>query len=105
MANKSGTPDGPDDPANPDEPVRIPVEDALDLHAFAPPDIPSVVDEYLRAAHEAGFTEVRLIHGRGKGVRRGIVQQALERHPLVLEFWDAAESHLGATVARLHPVE
>jgi hypothetical protein len=29
------------------------------------------------------------------------VQQALERHPLVVEFWDAHETHLGATVARL----
>jgi dsDNA-specific endonuclease/ATPase MutS2 len=45
--------------------------------------------------------EVRLIHGRGKGVQRGIVQAALEKHPLVVEFWDATETHLGATVARL----
>jgi hypothetical protein len=34
-------------------------------------------------------------------VQRGIVQHALERHPLVLEFWDATETRLGATVARL----
>ena len=80
---------------------RVPIEDALDLHAFAPRDIRSVVDEYITAAHEAGFTEVRLIHGRGKGIQRGIVQQTLEQHPLVDEFWDASESHLGATVARL----
>ena len=44
---------------------------------------------------------MRLIHGRGKGVQRGIVQQTLENHPLVVEFWDATETHLGATVARL----
>jgi len=81
--------------------MRIPIEDALDLHAFAPRDIKSVVDEYVTAAHEAGLREVRLIHGRGKGIQRGIVQQALERHPLVEQFWDASESHLGATVARL----
>ena len=79
----------------------IPIEAAIDLHTFAPRDIKSVVEEYVRAAHEAGLREVRLIHGRGKGVQRGIVQQALERHPLVEEFWDATESHLGATVARL----
>jgi DNA-nicking Smr family endonuclease len=83
------------------EPHRIPVEDTLDLHAFAPRDIKSVVEDYVQAAFEAGLREVRLIHGRGKGVQRGIVQQALERHPLVEEFWDAGESHLGATVARL----
>ena len=86
----------PDPPA-----VRLPIEDALDLHPFAPRDIPSVVDEYVRAAYEAGLREVRLIHGRGKGVQRGIVQAALERHPLVVSFCDAPESHLGATVAVL----
>ena len=80
---------------------RIPIEDHLDLHAFAPRDIASVVEEYINAAHAAGLHEVRLIHGRGKGVQRGIVQQALERHPLVGEFWDATDTHLGATVARL----
>ena len=55
----------------------------------------------MTAAHAAGLREVRLIHGRGIGVQRGIVQAALDRHPLVEEFWDASETHLGATVARL----
>ena len=80
---------------------HVPIEGTLDLHAFEPRDINSVVEEYVNAAHEAGLREIRLIHGRGKGIQRGIVQQALERHPLVEEFWDATESHLGATVARL----
>jgi DNA-nicking Smr family endonuclease len=80
---------------------HVPIEGTLDLHAFEPRDITSVVEEYVNAAHGAGLVEIRLIHGRGKGIQRGIVQQALERHPLVEEFWDAAESHLGATVARL----
>ena len=80
---------------------RIPIEGTLDLHAFQPREIASVVEEYVRAAHQAGLREVRLIHGRGKGVQRGVVQQALERHRLVEEFWDATETHLGATVARL----
>ncbi|HET9466957.1 MAG TPA: Smr/MutS family protein [Vicinamibacterales bacterium] len=83
--------------------LRIPVEDTLDLHAFAPRDIPSVVEDYVNEAHAAGFGEVRLIHGRGIGVQRGIVQQALERHPLVLQFFDDAASHLGATIAILKP--
>ena len=82
-------------------PREIPIESSLDLHTFVPRDIRSVVEEYVRAAHAAGLREVRLIHGRGKGVQRGIVQNALEQHPLVVEFWDAPETHLGATVARL----
>jgi DNA-nicking Smr family endonuclease len=80
---------------------RVPIEDSIDLHTFAPRDVKSVVDEYVRAAHAAGLSEVRLIHGRGKGIQRGIVQQALQQHDLVEEFWDAPETHLGATVARL----
>ncbi len=81
--------------------VILPIEPSLDLHAFSPREIVSVVDEYIHAAHAAGLREVRLIHGRGRGVQRGRVQAALERHPLVVEFWDAADAHLGATVARL----
>ena len=85
------------------EPVNVPITNELDLHAFAPADIPSVVDEYVRAAHEAGLSDVRLIHGRGHGVQRGIVQALPERHPLVVEFWDDTDAHLGATWCRLAP--
>ena len=84
-----------------DDPHPIPIEYALDLHPFQPRDVVSVVEEYVSAAHAAGLREVRLIHGRGKGVQRGLVQQALDRHPLVEEFWDAPDAHLGATIARL----
>lgn len=80
---------------------RVPIEPELDLHAFAPHDIPSVVEEYVNAAAAAGLREVRLVHGRGRGVQRGIVQAALDRHPHVQEFWDDTASHLGATIARL----
>jgi DNA-nicking Smr family endonuclease len=82
---------------------EIPIEDSLDLHAFAPREVVDVVEEYVRAAHAAGFREVRLIHGRGRGVQRGLVQRALDRHPLVVTFWDDDRSHLGATVAQLAP--
>jgi len=84
-----------------DDAHRIPIDGTLDLHAFAPRDIRSVVEEYVRAAHEGGLREVRLIHGRGTGVQRGIVQSVLEKHPLVESFRDAPDSHLGATLAVL----
>jgi DNA-nicking Smr family endonuclease len=88
-----------------DEPVRIPIEDALDLHAFAPRDVPAVVSDYLEAAHARGFVEVRLIHGRGIGVQRTIVQSLLARHPLVAAFADAPPERggRGATLVRLRP--
>jgi DNA-nicking Smr family endonuclease len=84
-----------------DQPLRIPIESEIDLHAFAPADIRSVVEEYINAAAAAGLREVRLIHGRGRGVQRGIVQAELERHPLVVAFADDTASHLGATIAML----
>ena len=82
-------------------PHEVPIEAELDLHAFAPRDVRSVVEEYVRAAAAAGLREVRLVHGRGSGVQRGNVQAALERHPLVTAFRDAPGSHLGATVAEI----
>ena len=82
-------------------PQRVPIEGTLDLHTFAPRDVPSVVEEYVTEAHTRGLGEVRLVHGRGIGVQRRAVHTVLERHPLVLEFWDAPESHHGATIARL----
>jgi DNA-nicking Smr family endonuclease len=84
------------------EPVaQVPIEDTLDLHPFTPRDIPSVVDAYLEAAHEKGLREVRLVHGRGIGVQRAVVQRLLRAHRLVEDCWDAPDAHLGATVARL----
>ncbi len=87
-----------------DDAVRIPIESELDLHAFAPRDIPAVVDAFLDAAVEAGLAEVRLIHGRGIGVQRRTVHARLTTHPAVVEFHDDPRAHLGATVARLRPL-
>ena len=63
----------------------------------------SVVAEYLDAAQARGFTEVRLIHGRGIGAQRKIVQAVLARHPLVAGFADAPPERggAGATIVRL----
>jgi DNA-nicking Smr family endonuclease len=81
----------PDEPA----PVHVPIEDSLDLHAFRPADVRSVVEEYLTAAHARGFREVRLIHGRGIGVQRASVQSLLSAHPLVVRYRDAPEERGG----------
>ena len=67
--------------------------------------MPSVVDDYLRAAHARGFREVRLIHGRGTGTQRATVRALLARHPLVAGFADAPPERggWGATVVTLAP--
>jgi dsDNA-specific endonuclease/ATPase MutS2 len=98
---ESRMPGAPDD----EDPVVVPIGSELDLHSFQPRDIPSVVEEYVREAAAAGLPRVRIVHGRGRGVQRGIVQAALERHPLVRTFWDDPDAHLGATIAELTPRE
>jgi DNA-nicking Smr family endonuclease len=86
-----------------DEIVALPIEDSIDLHAFAPRDVPSVVDEYLHQAARRGFAEVRIIHGRGRGVQRAVVQRLAAGHPRVARFFDAPPERggWGATVVVL----
>ena len=83
----------------------VPIEDSIDLHPFQPREIRSVVESYLEAAVRLGFTEVRLIHGRGIGVQRDAVRAVLAENPLVRDFGDAPAGRggWGATVARLTP--
>lgn len=92
------------DPANPfAEPIEIPIEESIDLHLFRPSEIADVVEGYLEAAIEKRFREVRLIHGRGRGVQRNRVQRLLARHPGVECFADAPGDRggWGATIAWL----
>jgi DNA-nicking Smr family endonuclease len=86
-----------------DDVVVLEIEDSIDLHTFHPREVPSVVEAYLEAAQEKGFVEVRLIHGRGKGVQRARVRQTLAGNPCVADFWDAPPTRggWGATVVRL----
>ena len=98
----------PDPPAerNGEGPVPVPIGDSLDLHAFAPKDIPAVVADYLEECARRGFREVRVIHGRGTGTQRAIVRSLLATHPLVTDFADAPPDRggWGATVATLREV-
>lgn len=87
----------------PDDTVVIPIEDSIDLHLFRPSEVGDVVDGYLEAAAERGFREVRIIHGRGRGVQRNRVRRHLERSPLVTHFADAPGERggWGATIVWL----
>ena len=82
--------------------VEIPIDGTLDLHTFAPGEVSSVVEEYLWACLREGIYEIRIIHGKGKGVLRRIVHARLEKHPNVLDFrLDPGPSGWGATVVHL----
>lgn len=94
------------DGADPD-PIEIPIDGDLDLHPFSPRDIPSVVEEYVRACRERGITHLRLAHGKGKGVQRAVVRRVLASLPEVVSFGDADQEKggWGATKVVLDPRE
>jgi len=70
-------------------PFVLEVNDVLDLHAFAPKEIPEAVEIYLDEARKKGFTIVRIIHGKGIGVQRERVRSVLSHTPFVARFRDA----------------
>ena len=85
------------------EPVKIPIEDTLDLHTFLPRDIPDLLEDYLAECLQAGLYSVRIIHGKGKGVQKRRVQGLLQNNPLVSSFKDAPPEAggWGATLVEL----
>jgi len=103
IQSKKNSPDSQESDSPFTEPVVLPVEDSIDLHAFSPKEIPSVVEEYIEQCVRAGIYEVRIVHGRGKGIQRRIIRSILETNPLVASFKDApAESGgWGATIVVL----
>ena len=88
-----------------DEPVQIPVDGVLDLHTFRPDETAALVQEYLLVCLEEGIVQVRIIHGKGKGVQRKIVHSLLSRLEFVSSFEaaDVTAGGWGATIVVLRP--
>jgi DNA-nicking Smr family endonuclease len=57
-----------------------------DLHFFYPSETASVVNEFIRQAVSKGLSQIRLIHGKGRSVKRREVYEILSKHPDVLYF-------------------
>lgn len=85
------------------EAVVMALEPVLDLHAFRPEDVADVVTAYLEEARARRLAEVRIVHGRGRGVQRALVRRVLVSAPGVLAFADAPPERggWGATLVRL----
>lgn len=87
------------------KPIRIPIDGVLDLHTFRPKDVKDLVPEYLEECQRRGIYHVRIIHGKGTGALRRIVQSLLEKNPLVLSHQtaDLGGGSCGATEVVLKP--
>jgi DNA-nicking Smr family endonuclease len=86
--------------------IVLPVTGELDLHTFAPREATAVVADYLDECRRRGLLEVRIVHGRGRGVRRAEVRRALAARADVVDFHDAPPTSggWGATLVVLAPL-
>lgn len=83
---------------------EYPIDGILDLHAFKPNEINSLIPEYITECIKRNIVEIRIIHGKGKGVLRRGVHAILERDPRVISFEMAKDrSSWGATIVHLTP--
>lgn len=86
-----------------EEPLELPIDGVLDLHTFSPKEVRDLLDDYLAACLERNIYDVRIIHGKGKGVLRDRVRAILDRHESVESFGEAPleAGGWGATLVRL----
>jgi DNA-nicking Smr family endonuclease len=89
------------------EPVELPIDGTLDLHAFRPADIGTLIPDYLEECRNHGITEVRLVHGKGTGALRRSVHAILDRLDVVQHYRLADETggSWGATLVALRRKE
>lgn len=82
--------------------VEIPIDGILDLHAFNPAEVKDLVREYLEECRNSDILEVRIIHGKGKGVLRNTVHSVLSDIPYVRKHRpDTDTGNWGATLVCL----
>ncbi len=85
------------------QPVKIPIEDTLDLHTFKPKEIPELLIDYFSACIDADIYSVRIVHGKGRGILKGRVQGLLKKNLMVESFSNATPEAggWGATLVEL----
>ena len=91
------------DDLEPNDAIELSLTDVLDLHSFPPSEVADLVRSYLEVAQEKGWPQVRIIHGKGRGVQRQTVRNILARDPHVAAFCDASgdAGGWGATLVKL----
>ena len=86
-----------------EQPHPLPLEGTLDLHTFRPSEAGAVLAAFLEESRARGWREVRIVHGKGIGTLREIVQTHLRGSPAVVSFRLGNETTggWGATIAVL----
>jgi DNA-nicking Smr family endonuclease len=83
-----------------EDPIEIPIDGVLDLHAFNPKEVPQLLDDYFEECIKADILDVRVIHGKGKGILKARVLSLLKKSNLV-ESFNAAQENWGFVSVRL----
>ncbi|ADW17727.1 Smr protein/MutS2 [Desulfobulbus propionicus DSM 2032] len=86
-----------------DPPIEVPIDGTLDLHAFRPSEIKTLIPDYLQECRENGILQVRIIHGKGSGTLRRTVHALLDRMEMVAGYrlGDETSGGWGATLVIL----
>ena len=63
-----------------------PSPDELRLRHLTVEEILPKLDLFLHDTYVAGYSQVRIIHGKGTGTLRETVRRELKKHPLVKSF-------------------
>jgi hypothetical protein len=85
------------------EAAEIAIDGELDLHNFSPKEVAPLVREYIEICRGKGIRDLRIVHGKGKGVLRRTVHSLLDKHPQVEDYrlGGHGEGSWGATIVRL----
>lgn len=80
-----------------------PPTDELHIRHLTVDEALPMLEQYLHDAYMAGFTQVRIVHGKGTGKLRLTVRRELGRHPLVKSFRPGGydEGKQGVTIVEL----
>jgi len=81
-----------------DEIISINFENELDLHHFHPKDVKLLLLDFIGMAREKGKKSVRIVHGKGKSVIKGITIRELKKNKNIVSFHDEP-GNWGATIA------
>lgn len=83
--------------------VKEEISPEIDLHGKTAEEAIEILDKYLDRAVLSGLSSVRIVHGKGTGTLRRVLQEHLKNHPQIKSFRnaDAMEGGIGVTIAEI----